>query len=141
MEKTNHLDWALFGVRLIVGITFIVHGGQRILDHFGYGLFGSQIHAPHGSLFCFAPLTEVFGGGLILGGILIEVGTLLVIPAILILLFLTNLKSGYFFSPENFRYTLNLIMLLIVIGICGPGKWALWDPGKYLRKKFLRVED
>jgi len=139
MGKTSFLDWALFSIRLIVGLTFVMHGGQKLLDHFGYSFF--KCNMTHGTYLCIAPLTEVIGGGLILTGFLIELGTLLIIPGIILLFIFTKINAGFLFQPGNLRFLLNLMMLAVVIGICGPGKWALWDPGKTLRKKFLNSEE
>ena len=139
MKGTDPLDWALFTVRLIVGTALIAHGGQRILEHFGYPgpNFFVLWSGGHNGLICLTPLIELIGGGLILAGFLIEIGTILVVPAILFSFFITNLGSGSIVHQGNPRLLLNLIMLVVVIGICGPGKWALWDPGKSLRKKIF----
>ncbi|MFC1845648.1 DoxX family protein [Candidatus Dependentiae bacterium] len=135
MTKSEPLEWTLFVVRLIVGIAFIMHGGQKIAG--SIGTFGSQgfatAHSP--LLACLAPITELIGGGLILAGILIEVGTILVIPVMFFTFLACNPR--YLMEQANIKYILNLTMLAIAIGICGPGKWALWDPGKYLRKKIF----
>jgi len=139
MKGTDPLDWALLTVRLFVGSAFILHGTQRILEHFGYSgpNFFILWSGGHGGAMCIAPLIELIGGGLILTGFLIEIGTILVAPAILFAFFITNLGASGFMHQGNPRIMLNLIMLVVVIGICGPGKWALWDPGKSLRKKIF----
>lgn len=139
MKKSEHLDWALFAVRLMVGSILVLHGGQKILEHLGY----AEIHGlslwtgGYGGIICLAPLTELLGGGLILSGIMIELGALLVVPAILFAIFIANLNTSLFIPQGSYRFFLNLIMLAIVVGICGPGKWALWDPGKSFRKKIF----
>jgi len=140
MEKTNFLDWMLFGIRLFIGTVFVVHGGQKILGLLGYTWFSSPTTCFSG-LFCIAPLIELIGGGLILTGFIIELGALLLIPGIIFFLLLACINANPFVTQMNIKLLLNLMMLAIVIGICGPGKWAIWDPGRSLRKKFLRAEE
>ena len=139
-KKTNLLQWMLFGIRLFVGTIFIMHGGQKLLCHLGHRcwLSGSTTWT-HGGILCLAPVVEILGGGLIATGILIELGTILIVPGIILFLFITILNAG--FNQTNLRFMLNLMMLAIAIGICGPGKWALWDPGKTRREKFLKAKD
>jgi len=135
MTKSEHLEWALFAVRLMVGGILILHGAQKIL-----GLLccsGTYWNEGYGTILCLAPLTEIFGGGLILSGIMVELGTILVVPVILFALIITRLNADIFMQQVGVKFSLNLLMLAIVVGTCGPGKWALWDPGKTLRKKIF----
>jgi len=140
MEKTNFLDWMLLGIRLFIGTTFLLHGGQKIVGLLGYACFNNS-NISCGGLFYAAPFIEIFGGGLILAGIIIELGTLLIIPGMILFLFMANIDANPLFTQINMKLLLNLMMLTVVISICGPGKWALWDPGKSMRKKFLKAED
>jgi len=145
MEKTKQLDLMLFVVRMTVGVAFVIHGGRRILQTIAHmGLHGFCAWTSCHYLFSLSaslmPLVELVGGGLILTGALIEIGALLVIPASLIAFFVTSFSNPAFISPTRPQYILNLAILTIAIGICGPGKWALWDPGKYWRKKIFEPD-
>lgn len=139
MNKSEHnLAWMLLAVRIIVGVILIGHGIQKILEQLWPTGHSETLWA--GSTFpfvCFAPFIEVIGGGLIAAGIVIELGALLVVPAMLFAFFISHFGVNGFVGPANLRYVLNLVMLAIAIGICGPGKWALWDPGKSLRQRIF----
>lgn len=140
-KKTNLLEWLLFGIRLFVGTVFILHGGPKILDLLGFSWFHEPSSWYQGGILCLAPIIEVIGGGLILTGVLIELGTILLIPGMVLFFIISTLNADFFLDQNNLRFVLNLMMLATVIGLCGPGKWALWDPGKSFRKKFLKVEN
>ena len=139
MNKSEHyLEWMLLAVRIVVGVILIGHGTQKILEHLGGSAHSTNLLTGYAfPLLCFAPFIEVVSGSLIAAGILIELGTLLIIPAMFLALFVSSFGANCFIGPASFRYILNLVMLAIAIGICGPGKWALWDPGKSFRQKMF----
>jgi len=138
MNKTSQLDWMLFVIRLFVGAAFILHGGQKIIITLcttGLNSLTPLAFRFGGlSLSYLAPFTEVVGGSLIVGGIAVEIGTLLVVPT---LFFVASLQTNCLINQISFRYAINLVMLTVAVGMCGPGKWAIWDPGKSLRKKIF----
>jgi len=142
MNKTEYIAWLLFGVRMLVGITCVFYGGQRFLAAFEYANVGSIGSFFFGTdcgmlLMGLAPLLQCVGGFLILSGIVIELGTILVVPALFLIFFITNLQSQSFFQAESPRHVVNMVMLAITIGCCGPGKLAVWDPGKKLRSSIF----
>ncbi|MCK5633047.1 DoxX family membrane protein [bacterium] len=142
MEKVEYFDWMLLGVRLFVGAAFVIHGIQKTTEVIAYlpsqETFSLFFSSNSSFLFiCLAPLIEIIGGGLILSGIIIELGTILVVPATLIIFFIANLQNSFFIPETNVKFVFNFISLAITIGFCGPGKWALWDPRKSARGKIF----
>lgn len=119
-------DLALALLRVVIGIVFIAHGGQKL---FVYGLDGvaggfAQMGAPAPGLT--APLVafgELFGGLALVLGLLTRVAgaglAIIMLGAIL----LAHLPAG-FFAPEGYEFPLTLMAGSIALAITGAGAWS-----------------
>ena len=134
----SYQAWALCIVRLLMGTTFLLHGSQKVLGLFGgpglegFANFVSSMGVPK-ILGYAAAFFEFFGGALMLLGILTEIGALMAIPVMIGAMVLVHAKNGFFIQNGGFEYSLNLLILALVLIIGGPGAGALWDPFKLLR--------
>ena len=139
-HKISYRGWALCLLRLVLGSIFIAHGGQKVLGLFGGpGLEGFVAWAATigvSPLFAhLAAFAELVGGIMMFFGIAAELGALLTIPVMIGAVLLVHWPHGYFMQNGGFEYPFNLILLAFVVIIGGPGRYALWNPFKELRKR------
>ncbi len=127
---TDSCAWALLAIRLLVGTTFALHGSQKVLGLFdGPGLAGfahyiTTLGLP-AMLGYVAALVEFCCGIALALGILPQLVALLLIPVMVVAIWKVHVRHGFFGQNGGFEYPLNLIILLIVIIIAGPGRLAL----------------
>ena len=141
MNKEQNLQaWALYVLRMVIGITFVLHGGQKVMGWFGGpGLAGfvqwmGTLGIPSWLAYA-AAYAEFVGGILLMFGIAAELGALLImVDMIGAVLVFHGFSHGYFVQNGGFEYPLNLVFLAAAVIIGGPGKGALWDPFKNLRQ-------
>lgn len=135
----NYQAFGLFIIRFWLGFVFIMHGAQKVFGLFeGPGLAGfaaavTEMGFP-GWMGYFAAFFEFIGGGLLLLGILPEIGALLTIPVMLVAIFKVHFAAGFFGQNGGFEYPLNLLILAVVIIISGGGKFTLFDYFKNWRE-------
>ena len=127
---TDSCAWALLIIRLLVGTTFALHGSQKVFGLFdGPGLAGFAHYVTTLGLPAIlgysAGLIEFFCGAALTLGILPRIAAFLLIFIMLVAIWKVHLRHGFFGQNGGFEYPLNLIILLIVIIIAGPGKLSL----------------
>jgi putative oxidoreductase len=131
-------DWALFIIRVVIGVVFVLHGSQKVFGWFGgQGLDGfanylSAMNVP-AFLSYLAACMELFGGIMIVLGIATEIASLVLVPVMIVAVYLVHWEHGYFIQNNGYEYALNLTFFLIALIIGGPGKYALYDPFKDIK--------
>jgi putative oxidoreductase len=126
-------DLVLTVVRLVLGVTFFMHGAQKMLGWFG----GYGFHATMGTFTHYlgipAPLAllaicaEFFGGLGLLVGLLSRVAALGIIVNMLVAIATVHHVNGFFMNwtgqqkGEGFEFHLLAIALAIVVVIKGSG--------------------
>ena len=125
---TSKSAWAAMILRVIVGITFLVHGVSKFMMGFdGIAQFfsGAGIPLPFASA-VLVTLAESIGGLLLILGLLTKWAAIPLLITMLVALFAVHLKGG-FFLPNGFEFVLVLIAALVSIMISGPGAFSLGD--------------
>ena len=126
-------DYTLTIVRLVLGLTFFMHGAQKMLGWFG----GYGFHATMGfftqQMGILAPLAflaicaEFFGGLGLLVGLLGRIAALGIIVNMLVAIVTVHHVNGFFMNwtgqqkGEGFEYHLLAIALAIVVLVKGSG--------------------
>jgi putative oxidoreductase len=116
--------WGLTILRVVVGIVFVMHGGQKL---FSYGVSGtagfmSQVGIPAPWLAAVVVTAVEFLGGLaLLLGLLTRVAALLLAIDMLVAILTVNLPRG-FFLPQGYEFTLTLLAATMALVLTGPGK-------------------
>ena len=119
-------DIALTLLRIVLGIVFLAHGGQKL---FVYGLGGvagafAQMGAPAagvtGPLVAFG---EFFGGLALVLGLLTRVAAAGLAIIMLGAIVLVHLGAG-FFNPNGVEFPLTLLAGSVALAITGAGAWS-----------------
>ncbi|MBA4492906.1 DoxX family protein [Paenactinomyces guangxiensis] len=126
-------DIGLLIIRLIVGLTFMGHGAQKLFGWFGgHGLKGTagwleSIGIRPGLLMAvLAGLGELIGGALFASGILMTFASFLIVVTMLVGIFMVHGKNGYWATQGGFEYNLVLIAVAIGLALTGPGSYIPW---------------
>ena len=126
-------DFTLTIVRLVLGVTFFMHGAQKMLGWFGgygfhgtMGFFTQQMGIPTPLAFL-AICAEFFGGLGLLVGLLGRIAALGIIVNMLVAIATVHHVNGFFMNwtgqqkGEGFEYHLLAIALAIVVLVKGSG--------------------
>jgi putative oxidoreductase len=124
--------WMNLPLRIALGVVFIGHGGGKTFGWFGgKGLADFVSHpTPFGFMrptwlwMGAAAFAELFGGILVLAGMLTRVGALLIIFVMLTAMLGVHLKGG-FFLPAGYEYTLVLLGMALALLIAGGGRLSV----------------
>jgi len=130
-------DWTLTVLRLVMGVTFFMHGAQKMLGWFGgygfsgtMGFFTNMMHIP-APFAVLAILAEFLGGiGLILGA-LTRIAAFGIATNMLVAVLLVHAKVGFFMNwtgqqkGEGFEYHLLALVIAIVLMVRGAGAFSV----------------
>jgi putative oxidoreductase len=126
-ENTDAQAWGMAFIRAIVGIVFLLHGGQKLLVYGVHNVAGmmGQLGIPAPSVAA-AVVTwvELLGGAALLLGLFTRVAALLLAFDMLVAVLKVHLKGG-FFLPMGFEYALTLLVTNVSLAITGPGAAAV----------------
>jgi putative oxidoreductase len=130
-------DLTLTLVRLVLGVTFFMHGAQKLLGWFGghgfhatMGLFTQQMGIPAPLAFL-AICAEFFGGLGLIVGLLGRIAALGIIVNMLVAIAKVHSANGFFMNwtgqqkGEGYEYHLLAIALALVVLIKGSGAMSI----------------
>ena len=124
--STRRIDLALAVLRVVVGIIFLAHGGQKLFVYGFAGVSGAfaQMGVPApGVMGPFVALVEFFAGAALVVGLLTRLASLGLISTMVGAILLVHLKNG-FFAPTGFEYPLALLAAAASLAIAGPGAFS-----------------
>lgn len=122
--------YALTIVRVVLGIIFLMHGGQKVLGWFGgAGLAGTvsgmtQMGLPAILVYIVA-FTEFLGGAALILGALSRVAAFGILCVMVGAIVTVHGKNGFFLADQGYEYCLALIAMSLGVMLGGPGRWAL----------------
>ncbi|BFH63727.1 DoxX family protein [Paenibacillus azoreducens] len=125
--------WGLLIIRLIVGLTFVGHGAQKLFGWFGgYGIKGTagwfeSIHVKPGVLAAIViGLFEFAGGLLFAAGVLTPLAAAMIAVTMIGAIVTVHGKNGFWATQNGYEF--NLILLAVVVGVAltGPGAYHLF---------------
>ena len=125
--SARQLSIALTVLRLALGATFIMHGGQKLFVYGFAGVSGSfaQMGIPMPALLGpFVSLVEFFGGIAIVFGLLTRLAALGLAGNMIVALLTVHLKAG-FFNPGGVEFPLSLLAAAATLAITGAGAFSL----------------
>ncbi|MDU0332458.1 DoxX family protein [Paenibacillus sp. 3LSP] len=127
-----NLELALLIIRLVLGLTMMGHGAQKLFGWFGGhgprgtgGWFESIGMKPGVLMAVLAGLAEFGGGLLVATGLFTHVGVALLILTMIVAIVSVHGKNGYWSTSGGFEYNLLLIAVLVGLMLSGAGDYSL----------------
>ena len=123
----RQIDSALAVLRVVLGVTFIMHGGQKLFVYGFDGVAGAfgQMGIPAPGFFGpFVGFVELFGGIAIVLGLLTRLAALGVGSTMVVAMLTVHLKQG-FFNPGGVEFPLALLASAIALVIAGAGAYSV----------------
>lgn len=122
-NSSSSQSWGTTLLRVIVGVVFLVHGGQKLFS-FGFaGVTGFFTHMGIPIPAVSAPvvtLVEFLGGAALLLGVGTRVAALLLACDMAGAILFVHFKNG-FFMPNGFEYALTMLAANLSLALTGPG--------------------
>src|SRR5690348_15403845 len=128
---TATVNTALLIFRVVLGLTLMGHGTQKLFGWFGGAgfskqcqLLGSQGYKPAWLWTTMAIVGELGGGLSLVFGFLTPLGAAGIFGA-MIMATRVNWKKGFFIQKGGYEYTLMLVFAALTFGLIGPGSYSL----------------
>ncbi|MGX1901665.1 putative oxidoreductase [Thermolongibacillus altinsuensis] len=119
-------------IRLVVGLTFVGHGAQKLFGWFGgYGLKGtggwleSIGLKPGTTMALLAGLAEFVGGLLFALGLFTPFAAFLIAATMIVAIAKVHAPNGFWVTQNGFEYNLVLIAVVVGIALIGAGDYSL----------------
>jgi putative oxidoreductase len=125
--STRQLDLGLTILRVVAGVIFAAHGGQKLFVYGFDGVAGAfgQMGVPLAGIAGPAvALLEFFGGLALVAGLLTRAVAAGLAVTMLGALFLVHLSAG-FFLPNGYEFVLALLGVTATLAVTGAGRWSL----------------
>jgi putative oxidoreductase len=125
-------DWGLLVLRVVLGISFLGHGSQKMFGWFGgYGLTGTagfleSLGLKPGKPMAFlSAAAELAGGAFVLLGLFTSLGALLITGVMAVAIATVHIKKGFWNHNGGFEYNLTIIAAVIALASTGPGAYTI----------------
>ena len=119
-------------IRILVGIIFIAHGGQKLFGMFGgYGLEGTGQWmesiglAPGYLMALLSGSAEFFGGLALVIGLLARPAALVLAVTLVVAILSVHIGNGLFMSNNGYEFGLALLAGTVAVLIEGAGRFSL----------------
>lgn len=129
---STRAGYGLAVLRVVVGLTFMAHGAQKLFGWFGgYGLAGvgqwmeSIGLAPGYLMALLAGSGEFFGGLALVVGLLVRPAAAVLAVVALVAMFSVHWANGFFITNNGYEYALALLVVNVALLIDGAGKLSL----------------
>lgn len=119
-------------LRLVVGLSFMAHGAQKLFGWFGgYGPKGTggwmeSLGLKPGVLMAImAGAGEFIGGLLFAAGLLTSVGAALIVITMIMAIATVHAKNGYWSTANGYEYNVLVIAVALGVALIGAGDYSL----------------
>ena len=121
---TRLQGWGITVLRVVVGMVFLVHGGQKLFV-FGFGgvaAFLGQVGIPApGPAAVILTAVESLGGLALLLGLFTRWAAIPLAIVMLVAILAVHLKAG-FFLPDGYEFALTLLGANVALALLGSGE-------------------
>jgi len=127
LATSRRLDVGLAVLRVITGIVFAAHGGQKLFVHGFEGVGGAfgQMGVPlPGVTGPLVALVELLGGLALIFGLLTRLAAFGLSVVMLGAILMVHLAGG-FFLPSGVEFALSLFGVAVALALIGPGRFSL----------------
>ncbi len=131
MTRMNTTDAGLLLIRVMLGVVFLYHGGQKMFGLFGgpglegFAGFLGQMNMPLPQVSAFLAAGAEFVGGLaLLSGLFMRWAMIPVVITMLVASFKVH-GSAFGLQQGGMEYALTLGITAAGLGLTGPGAWTL----------------
>jgi putative oxidoreductase len=132
MKGWSFMSIGILLIRLVIGLTFMGHGTQKLFGWFGgYGIkgtggfFESVGIKPGEKMALLAGLTELIGGALFAIGLFTPLAGLMIAGTMVIAIFKVHGPNGYWITQNGYEYNLVLLVVALAITIMGAGSYSV----------------
>jgi putative oxidoreductase len=116
----------LLVLRLVVGVTFLLHGLDKLVDLTeAERLFAAQSIPIPGAMAPFVAVTEIVGGALLIAGLATPLVAAALTIDMLVALLTTHIDQGFFVADGGMELVLLLGVASLAIALAGPGRFSL----------------
>ncbi len=126
------VDLALLLIRVWLGVTFVMHGSQKLFAWFGgAGITGTARYLEAlgirpGLFWAILLGLGEFGGGISLAlGFLTPLGALAIIIAMVVAIAAETGRRGFWIQSGGYEYNLMIIVVAVMLIVSGAGAYAL----------------
>lgn len=119
-------------IRLVVGLSFMAHGAQKLFGWFGGhgpkgtgGWMESMGMKPGVLMAVMAGLMELIGGLLLATGLFTVVGSIIIIATMLGAIIKVHGANGYWATANGYEYNVLLIAVAMGLALIGAGDYSL----------------
>ncbi|MCI1857850.1 MAG: DoxX family protein [Sporolactobacillus sp.] len=126
------LSFGLLIIRLILGLSFVGHGAQKLFGWFGgpglkqtAGFFQSIGIKPVVPMAVLAGLAEFVGGLLLSLGLLTPLAGLIIAATMVVAIGTVHGKNGYWATKNGYEYNLLILGTAIGLALTGAGSYSI----------------
>jgi putative oxidoreductase len=145
MLPTNVVSAGLLVLRLVVGVTFLLHGLDKLGDLSGTEAFFTPLGIPASGLMApFVALAETVGGLLLIAGFATPLAGVALAVDMTVALVAEHIDEGFFAADGGIELVLLLGGASLAVALTGPGRFsadAALDLPRHLRAAGTRTRD
>jgi len=145
MHPTTAMSAGLLVLRLIVGVTFLLHGLDKLGDLAGTEEFFASLAIPAPGLMApFVALTETVGGLLLIAGLATPLAGVALAADMVVALVTAHIDKGFFAADGGFELVFLLGGASLAVALTGAGRFsadAALDLPRYLREVGSRTRN
>jgi putative oxidoreductase len=126
------MDLALLILRVWLGFTFFLHGGQKLFGWFGGGgiagtaRYFEGVGIRPGRFWAVLAGFGEFGGGVLVGlGFLTPLGALAIVITMVVAISAVAGRHGFWVQDGGYEYNLLIIAVALMLILAGPGAYAI----------------
>ncbi len=132
--EAKKLSWAIFILRLCLGVIFVAHGLQKVFGLFGGpGIEGfskmiTGIGANPALFWAWAvAIVELLGGIFLILGVLPRLSAAAIGVVMIVAIITIHGAKGFFMSGGGFEYQLLILAACLSLALTGAGKFSLFN--------------